>query len=48
MTVQAQLPPAELVQGGQIEYEGVRCPACQRIHLINIRTGRLQSEDGPG
>lgn len=47
MTVQVHLPAAAPAEGGQVEYEGVRCPACQRIHLVNIRTGRLQSEEGP-
>jgi hypothetical protein len=26
------------------EYEGITCPACARMHLINRRTGKLLGE----
>ena len=27
------------------EYEGIICPACTRLHLINRKTGKLLGEE---
>jgi hypothetical protein len=27
------------------EYEGITCPACTRLHLINRKTGKLLGRD---
>jgi hypothetical protein len=30
-------------EGGENVYELVRCPTCQRVHLVNPKTGKLAS-----
>jgi hypothetical protein len=27
------------------EFEGITCPACTRIHLVNRKTGKLLGQD---
>ena len=27
------------------EYEGIACPACAKLHLVNRKTGKLLGED---
>jgi hypothetical protein len=27
------------------EYEAVNCPACTRLHLVNVKTGKLLGQD---
>lgn len=26
------------------EYEGITCPACSRLHFLNLKTGKLLGE----
>jgi len=31
--------------GGDDLYEAVSCTACQRVHLVNVRSGRVLGDD---
>jgi hypothetical protein len=33
---------------GDTEYEAITCPACTRLHLINLKTGKLLAPDTAG
>lgn len=30
--------------GGEV-YEAVECPACTRVHLVNVKTGKTLGDD---
>ena len=47
LRVQGQVeaePPAD----GSVRYEPVTCIACRQVHLVNVASGRLRSEEADG
>lgn len=45
MIVQGRTAGDEQADNGRALYMGVQCLACQKLHLVNPKTGRLLSED---